>query len=301
MAWISHLKGKLSRARVYMRWLVKDVPKNPGYELTARRFGRADRKAFMADRKAGAVAVERNFAPFGQSDIPKVVWMYWHQGEQDAPFIVRRCIESWRRCNPGWDIRVLDAQSVHQYADISDVPDVLPFRFSANLLRVRLLKDHGGIWADATVYCHRPLDDWVNLMTTTGFFALRHPGAGRWISSWFLISAPGHVLPAAWEAVYGPYVQKLRSVPDMYFVFFYLFQWRLKHDPEAMAAWTRAPSLPAQPSLMMMQVLRGHLPELRLREVVHSGTPVSKLTWKENLDETAFDALCGRLEEVKAD
>jgi hypothetical protein len=291
-ATLSHLR---LRIRVYARWLLHEVPKNPSYEVYARRMGLADRRAFFADRAADPAAVPDVYAPFGQDCVPKIIWMYWHQGEANAPFVVKCCIDSWRRHNPGWELRILDAESVSQYADISDVTDGLGFRFSADLLRVRLLKDHGGVWADATVYCHRPLDDWILLLTTTGFFALRNPGPGRWVSSWFLISTPGHILPTTWEAAYGPYLRELRYTPDLYFVFFYRFQWALRRNREAMAAWTRAPSLPAQPSLMMMQALQGNLTIERVQDAITRGTPISKLNWKIEIDEAEFDRLCVRL------
>jgi hypothetical protein len=294
--WRNRLRNGVRRARLHARWLCNEVPRDPTFEFYARGQDRADRAVFLADRARGAAAVEGRFAPFGGAEIPRVIWMYWHQGEAQAPFVVRRCIESWRRHNPGWKVRVLDAESVAGFADMSDVPEALSFRYFADLLRVRLLARHGGVWADATVWCHRPLDDWLPLMSTTGFFALRHPGVGRWISSWFLVSAPGHMIPTLWAEAFTPYMRRLRYVPDMYFVFFYLLQWRLKKDPEAMAAWTRAPSLPAQPSLFMMEALRGTLPVDRLRDVLDAGTPVSKLTWKEIVDESAFDAFCAGLD-----
>jgi hypothetical protein len=288
-ATLSHLRWRI---RVYARWLLHEVPKNPSYEIYARRMGLADRRFFLADR---ATAPDI-YAPFCQTPVPKIIWMYWHQGEANAPFVVKRCIESWRRHNPDWEMRILDAENAGQYADITNVPDGLGRRFYANLLRLRLLKDHGGVWTDATVYCHRPLDDWMPLLTTTGFFAPGHPGPGRWVSSWFLISTPGHILATAWEESYASYVRNLRYKPDLYFGLTYRFQWHLRRNPQAMAAFTRAPNLPAQPSFMMMQALQDKLPIERVKDVIASGTPISKLNWKIEMDEAEFDRLCVRLE-----
>lgn len=287
---ITEIRQRLARGRVYLRWLLRDVPKNPGYELYARSQGRADRAAFLADRAAGDVAVERNLASFRAVKVPRIIWMYWDKGEAGAPFVVRRCIDSWRHHNPDWDVRVLDANTVQDAADMSDYPAHLPQRFFANLLRLRLLKEHGGVWADATVYCHQPLANWLPLHLTTGFFALRNPGPGRWICSWFLISEPGHVIPTAWEQTYAKLLRGLRRVPDMYFVFFYCLQWRLRNDAESMAAWTRAPSLPAQPSFFMMAALQGQIGPERVQEMLSTGLPVSKLSWKQPITEDAFDA-----------
>ncbi len=293
---VAWLRTRLKRSRLYARWLWHEVPKNPRYELFARRQSLIDRRDFLAHRAGGPAAMRATLAPFRHVELPRVIWMYWHQGEAEAPAVVRRCIESWRRHNPGWEVRVLTAETVGAYADLGAVPAALSFRFSANLLRLRLLRDHGGVWADATAYCHRPLDDWAPLHVTTGFFALRDPGPARALATWFMMSEPGHILPTVWEAAYAPYLRGLRYVPDMYFVFFYIFQWQIRTNPEAAAALKRASALPAGPSFVMMEVLRGTLPAARLHEVLAAGTPVSKLTWKEIVDEAAFDALCAEID-----
>lgn len=295
---LAALRLWLSRQRVALRWFLQEGLRDPGFALYARRAGRRDRSAFLADRAAGAAAIPTYLAPFDAPDVPRVIWIYWDRGEAEAPFVVRRCIETWRQHNPGWEVRVLDAGSVQDFADMSDVPAHLPQRFFADLLRLRLLRAHGGVWADATVYCHRPLETWMPLQVTTGFFALRHPGPGRWISSWFLIAAPGHVLPTLWEAAFARFLRRSRRKPDLYFILFYIFQWQLRRDPEALAAWRRAPSLPAQPSFVMLAALQGQIGVDQLDRLLRAGLPVSKLSWKQDLDEAAFDAFCSARPEL---
>jgi Capsular polysaccharide synthesis protein len=40
------------------------------------------------------------------------IWMLWLQGWDNAPAIVRACLESWRGRNPGWRVEALDANTV---------------------------------------------------------------------------------------------------------------------------------------------------------------------------------------------
>lgn len=293
------LLARLRRARVYARWLWHEVPRNPGYELYARREGTRNYSAFMAARNAGPDTIQARMAPFGASAIPRIIWIYWRQSEAQAPFLVQRCIESWRQRNPGWDVRVLDEELAKTHVDLADIPQVLPTRFFANLLRIRLLTRYGGVWTDATVYCHRPLDDWAPLASITGFFAFRYPSPGSWFDTWFLIAERDHLLLREWEAAYTRYIRQLTHKPDMYFVFSYVFQWQLKRNPEAMAAWLRAGSLPAQPAFFMMEVLKDRLDVARLHAVLAQGFPVSKLNWRAEIDEAGFGAFCDRLEEPR--
>jgi hypothetical protein len=56
----------------------------------------------------------------------------------------------------------------------------------SDVIRVDLLRRYGGIWADATTYCLRPLNDWIYPAIATGFFAFDRPTDDRMVSSWFL-------------------------------------------------------------------------------------------------------------------
>ena len=135
------LRRGFNRGRIYARWLIHEVPRNPRYEFYARGRDRADRGQFLAERAEGPAAVARALAPFRPAELPKIVWIYWDTGEAAAPMIVRHCIASWRRHNPGWEVRVLDAGTVGAYCDMSDLPEGLVKHTFADLLRVRLLGD----------------------------------------------------------------------------------------------------------------------------------------------------------------
>ena len=105
--------------------------------------------------------------------------------------MVTRCIASWRDLNPGWQARVVDATTLHRYCslpwDLDIERDDLTLQLISDLVRIYLLADHGGVWADASVYCAQPLDDWLpQAMNGAGFFAFQHPKSDRLLASWFL-------------------------------------------------------------------------------------------------------------------
>ena len=123
------------------------------------------------------------------NQVPKILFMYWHQGWKNAPEIVKRCAATWQRHNPTWDIFFLDSASVAEKVKLP--PAVknlnLPLPALSDVIRICLLKEYGGVWADATLWCTRPLDDWIEVVCNpSGFFAYEKPGPGRPISSWFL-------------------------------------------------------------------------------------------------------------------
>ena len=277
------LRGGLRRIVKKARWLFVDFARAPGLELYSEFEDRKSRRFFEQNLAWSAAAEDPHLRPFYPRRIPKTVWMFWAQGEAAAPLVVRRCIESWRRHNPGWEIRVLDTDMAAALVDTSDVPAFLPMRCHANMLRLRLLRRFGGVWADATVLCHRPLDGWLPLQAASGFFVFSRPGPGRSFDNWFVASEPEGTLVSAWEESYGDYITHCTKKSRKYFMFIYTLQWRLRTDPEARAAWERTATLPAGPTFLLAWASKGITPPDAVRGAIAAGLPVSKLSWKSNV------------------
>lgn len=134
--------------------------------------------------------------------MPRRVWMYWHQGWSAAPTVVRACADSWRSRNPDWEIELLDgagdvaAELLPPAA--KEIAPALPAL--SDLLRLALLARHGGVWADATLWCARPLDDWIGPATRpSGFFGYDRPSADRPVDSWLLAASPGNYVARRWH------------------------------------------------------------------------------------------------------
>jgi mannosyltransferase OCH1-like enzyme len=47
--------------------------------------------------------------PSNVETVPRRLWFLWLQGVDNAPTIVRRCLETWTAHNPSWDIVALAA------------------------------------------------------------------------------------------------------------------------------------------------------------------------------------------------
>ena len=142
--------------------------------------------------------------------IPRTVWILWHQGLDKAPLVVQKCVESWIKENPCWDVVVLDAESLKKYV----TPDLPPEKLAtldltkqSNLIRLQLLSDYGGVWADATLLCLRPLDEWIDECTASGFFAFAFPdGSSRVLSTWFLASQRQCPIVVKWRQRYASFL-----------------------------------------------------------------------------------------------
>jgi len=126
------------------------------------------------------------------TEIPKIIWMMWMQGLEGAPYLVRRCYDSWRHHNPSWRVIFLDETNLHEYVDVAAVlasDNAIEVQARSDIIRVNLLAEHGGVWVDATCFCCRPLDSWLGEHARGGFFAFSSVAAGRPIEAWFMASS----------------------------------------------------------------------------------------------------------------
>ncbi len=122
--------------------------------------------------------------------ITKTIWIFWQQGWDKAPDLVQQCKDSWAKLNPDFELRVLDGNSLFDYADFPAGIDIhrkdLDVQKVSALLRLALLSKYGGVWTDATVACVQPLSKWIEPFYSSQFFAFRNPGPDRMMSNWFI-------------------------------------------------------------------------------------------------------------------
>jgi hypothetical protein len=116
---------------------------------------------------------------------------------------VHRSLTTWQHFNPDHEVRFLtlaDAEAVLG-VDLEALFEKLTVDMGwagkSDLIRVMLLAKFGGIWADATTFCLKPLSDWLHdEVRTNGFFCFRQlvEAKDREMISWFLASTAGHPL-----------------------------------------------------------------------------------------------------------
>jgi hypothetical protein len=225
--------------------------------------------------------------------VPRILWTYWRQGESAAPDLVKYCIESWRSLNAGWDIRVLDQSSVPRFTAMQGVPESISVQHYTDVLRVRLLDEHGGVWVDATTLCATPLDHWLPPLMQSGFFAFSRPGPDREIASWFLASQPGGALIRAWRRATDAYWLGVRRA-DHYYWLHYLFEWLTLNNREARALWASTPHISADGPHLIQQCLRhGHDVTRSNEGTSVEAIPIHKLNWRQNISISDLERMLG--------
>lgn len=180
-----------------------------------------------------------------QHPVPKQIWMLWQQGWDRAPDLVRRCADSWRAQNPGWELNLLDEETLPLHAPgFASIPGHLSRQHRADLARTLLLAEHGGVWADATLFCLRPLDDWLPMAARSGFFMFAAPRPYRIVDNWFIAAGKGNHVIAAMLELFLQYWRHFDR-PHHYFWMIYLIEHLFSIDPEARRIWQNTPRLSA--------------------------------------------------------
>lgn len=133
-------------------------------------------------RTATKARMRGNGCPRRSTEVTRTVWMFWHAypdlGTGKEADFRGQCLEGWRALNPGWQIRVLNMtdalRMAPKFAASFELPPNKRFciQLQADLLRLELLNQYGGVWADMTTMPVRPLDSWIyDKLSPSGFWA----------------------------------------------------------------------------------------------------------------------------------
>jgi hypothetical protein len=215
--------------------------------------------------------------------VPRHIFMLWQQGWESAPPLVRACADSWKRLNPDWDVHLLDNRTLADFApgwQSFHLPSRLGRPALANVARLDLLRSHGGVWADATLFATRPLDDWLPQAMESGLFMFSKPRLYRDFDIWFIAAAEGNAALAAWHELVRRYWNVVRR-PHHYYWMEYLFELLEASDPTARAVADAMPKLTAMgPLAVPTHAFDRHAPAA-IRDLIERNiVPVHKLSHK---------------------
>lgn len=204
---------------------------------------------------------------------PRRVFTLWLQGEEQAPRLVRACLDSIRR-NCGAELVVLDGKTVFDWISL---PDDIVRRWRegkikaahfSDICRVELLYRYGGIWTDATDYLDAPLPEWLweaDFFVYQGGDTLKGTYGG--IQNCFIRGAKDAYLLKVWrEAIYAYWAAE--DAPIDYFIHQLLFCRAVAANPRAAELYASMPSKVQDPThVLWYQYADQPYDETRMREI----------------------------------
>lgn len=106
------------------------------------------------------------------------IWICWLQGEKNAPKLVTNCIDSIRRHANNHEVILITMENYKDYIKIPKYildkhqKGIISNAHFSDIIRMTLLRDYGGIWIDATVFCTK---DIPNDVFDKVFFSCKSP------------------------------------------------------------------------------------------------------------------------------
>jgi hypothetical protein len=105
--------------------------------------------------------------------IPKIIWTFWHSNH--VPITIDKCIQSWRRTNPDYDIHIVTKDSLSFY-----LPDNTIFSYphckgknniqkASDFIRLQLIYKYGGFWIDASTILNGSLNYFLDIQQRNGY------------------------------------------------------------------------------------------------------------------------------------
>lgn len=108
------------------------------------------------------------------NSIPKKIHYCWFGGNP-LPEFAKKCIESWRKFLPDYEIIEWNEQNydVHKIPYISQAYNAKKFAFVSDYARFDILYEHGGLYFDTDVEVIKPFDE---LVEKGAFAGVEFPG-----------------------------------------------------------------------------------------------------------------------------
>ena len=231
---------------------------------------------------AAAAVVE---SPVVRDDKNEKIWTLWLQGEDKAPPLVQACFQSVRK-NCKQELVVLDEKSVRDYITLPDIiwekraAGKIKNAHFADICRVELLYEHGGVWLDSTGFATAPIPDWIMKEDFFVYMAGQHVGSPySFMQNCFIRSRKGAYLLDAWRAMILDYWIHENHNFD-YFMHQLLFKTLVLNDPRAKKYFAKMPHVDQDPTHMLWWGYQNKPFDQKIFDQVTGETFFQKLTYR---------------------
>ena len=149
---------------------------------------------------------------FENASIPNKIWTFW---DGDIPELVKKCIGTWKKYNPQYEIIVLNKENLNDYLpniNFSSMKNINSPEHFSDMVRIHILAKEGGIWCDASIICLKSFD-WIHELREkegsefVGFyidsFTLdKYKKTSPVIENWFFACVKGSQFVCDWRDEY---------------------------------------------------------------------------------------------------
>ncbi len=213
---------------------------------------------------------------------PNKIWICWLQGIENAPHIVKKCVESIKAHAGDQEVILITNQNLNKYIHL---PEYITEKWTnkkisnthfSDIIRIHLLNEYGGIWIDATVLLTGPVPEYIK---QADLFFFQCPEIGKVIASnWFIAAKPHNEIIFLVKELLDEYWKKENSLCS-YSIFHLFLTMTIRSTQQRESTWKQIPYSYAELSQMLQNELFNHYnPEILQR--ITNLTTIHKLSYK---------------------
>lgn len=181
-------------------------------------------------------------------DINNTIFVYWKQGWNNIPAIVRKCSDSIRRNCGNHPVVFLDESNIEDYVRFPQIivdyhqKGIIKEAHFSDILRIFLLFKYGGVWCDATCMLTSPIPNYI---WDSPIFMFQKTILPEWASpikgsNWFIRSNHNNVLLKRIINFLLNYYSHKKNLIN-YYVFHLVLAVLVDNDKECASAWDGMP------------------------------------------------------------
>lgn len=224
----------------------------------------------------------------GEKQFNAPIWVFWWQGEDVAPELVKLCIKSIRLNAGNHPVHIITKDN---YKEFTSIPDYIIQKLEdgritlthfSDILRMNLIAYNGGFWVDSTIFCSKIIEERI---FDQPIYTGRNPNKDfKNISNWewtgFAISGwKGNGLFVAANAIFNAYWKENNALID-YYLIDYVLRLIFENVPEVKDIITMIkPNNTEQ--MLLCQSFNDCYTDEKYEQIVSGTTWLHKLSWKE--------------------
>lgn len=144
------------------------------------------------------------------------IWVLWWQGLDNAPLIVKRCVESIKKNAGKHPFHLLSKDNLGKYIRLPEFINqkvdrgAITLTHLSDIIRMALLSKYGGFWIDSTVYVTKPIIGY-----NIPFYSIRQHGSnpryvdnGNGWTAYFIATCPDSIVA---ETIYNFFLAYWRT------------------------------------------------------------------------------------------
>lgn len=173
---------------------------------------------------------------YKEENADEIIWVYWKQGIENAPDVVKICINSIYKNVEGAKIILLSDANLDEFISIEkhilvafERGRITPTHFS-DIVRTKLLKKYGGLWLESTIFVPNKVSFSELAYSSQGIFTITEKSRddsifipnGRWTGFCFGVNKKNTAIFSILDELFTTYWKKENHLIDYFLIDYFL-------------------------------------------------------------------------------